>query len=174
MAEETAIEKVMTAFEEFKSTNDARLKEIEKKGAADPLVSEKLGRIETDLAKLEDINQKLTAAALEVKKEKEHVDELEAKLNRLSLVGSSDPEKRKAELKTKVNTWARAVFDSSVLGQTNIRADQQKALADVVAEYKAMGSRFIERCGRGRAELNLGQWCHWLYLAPLILMLLLL
>jgi len=135
---DSAIEKVMTAFEEFKSTNDARLKEIEKKGVSDPVTAEKLGRIEGDLAKLEDINQKLAAAAIEAKKEKEHVDELEQKLNRLSLSGSSDPAVRKLEMKAKANVWARAVFDASVRGQTNISAEQQKALADVVAEYKAM------------------------------------
>lgn len=138
MTEKTAIEQVMTAFEEFKSTNDARLKEIEKKGAADPVVSEKLGRIEADLAKLEDINQKLTAAALEVKKEKDHVDELEQKLNRLSLAGAANPEQRKIDLKAKVNLWARAVVNAHTIGVPNLPADQQKALADVVAEYKAL------------------------------------
>ncbi len=135
---DSAIDKVMTAFEEFKSTNDARLKEIEKKGVADTVTADKLGRIETDLAKLEDINQKLAAAVVEAKKEKEHVDELEQKLNRLSLGGPSDPATRKLEMKAKANVWARAVFDASVRGQTNIGAEQQKALADVVAEYKAL------------------------------------
>ncbi|MQX77496.1 phage major capsid protein [Sinorhizobium medicae] len=134
---DSAIEKVMTAFEEFKSTNDARLKEIEKKGAADPVTAEKLGRIETDLSKLEDINQKLTAAALEAKKERDHVDELEAKLNRLSLAAAND-NVRQDEVKSRSNTWARAVVGAITRGEMNISTDQQKALADVTAEYKAM------------------------------------
>lgn len=46
-----AIEKVNKAFEEFKSTNDAKLAEIEKKSASDPLLEEKLARIEADLQK---------------------------------------------------------------------------------------------------------------------------
>jgi len=42
---------IMTAFEDFKEVNDARLAEIEKRGAADPLLDEKLGRIEAALDK---------------------------------------------------------------------------------------------------------------------------
>ena len=52
---------LMTGFEEFKKTNDQRLAEIEKKGAADPLTIEKLNRIEADLARTEEVNQKLVA-----------------------------------------------------------------------------------------------------------------
>ncbi len=43
------IEKQGTAFEEFKKVNDTRLAEIEKKGAADPLLTEQLGKINTAL-----------------------------------------------------------------------------------------------------------------------------
>lgn len=50
-----AIEQVNRAFEEFKSTNDARLAEIEKKTVADPLIEEKLKRIEADLQKAQDV-----------------------------------------------------------------------------------------------------------------------
>lgn len=104
MTEKTAIEQVMTAFEEFKAANDATLAEIKAKGSADPVLTEKVDRIEAALAKHEDLNQKLTAAALEAKKEKEHVDELETKLNRLALAGAATPEARREELKSKVNT----------------------------------------------------------------------
>ena len=40
-----AIDTFAATLEEFKSTNDARLAEIEKKGEADPLVEEKLKNI---------------------------------------------------------------------------------------------------------------------------------
>ncbi|KAF0136978.1 MAG: HK97 family phage major capsid protein [Xanthobacteraceae bacterium] len=143
MIEKTAIEQVMTAFEEFKATNDAALAEIKKKGVADPVLTEKLAKVEDTLAKFEDANQKATAALLEARKaaeeEKKHVDELEEKLNRVLLNGSTDPEQRKAELKGKVNVWARAVVGAATLGVPNLTPDQQKALADVAAEYKAMG-----------------------------------
>lgn len=57
-----AVEQMATAFEEFKSVNDARIASLEEKGSVDPLIEEKLGRIEGDLQKFEDINQKLTQA----------------------------------------------------------------------------------------------------------------
>lgn len=50
-----AVEAVNRAFEEFKKANDARLAEIEKKGAADPLLDEKLARIEGDINKAQAI-----------------------------------------------------------------------------------------------------------------------
>jgi HK97 family phage major capsid protein len=142
MTEKTAVEQVMTAFEEFKATNDAALAEIKKNGVADPVLTEKLAKVEASLVKFEDANQKATAAALEAKdalaKEKGHIDELETKLNRLSLAGASDPAQRKEELKSKVNTWARAVVGAATVGIPNLTAEQQKALADVAAEYKAL------------------------------------
>lgn len=138
-----AIAEVMTAFEEFKAANDNRLKDIEKKGSADVVLVEKVERLETALAKHEDANQKTTAALLETKKalddEVKHVDDLEAQLNRLSLKGSSDPVQRAAELKTRVNDWARAVVGAHLVGVPNLSEAQQKALADVAAEYKALG-----------------------------------
>ncbi|WP_421579494.1 phage major capsid protein, partial [Shinella sp. M31] len=142
MTDKTAIEQVMTAFEEFKSTNDAAIAELKKKGVNDPLVTEKLTKIEATLASFEDANQKATAALLEAKKaadaEKAHVDDLEAKLNRLSLSAAND-NFRRDDVKSKANAWARAVHDASVFGLHSINAAQQKALADVTAEYKAMG-----------------------------------
>ena len=59
-----AVESIGKAFEEFKHTNDERLAEIEKKGASDPLVDEKLEKIEKSLDSLEDMNQRLTKAAV--------------------------------------------------------------------------------------------------------------
>jgi HK97 family phage major capsid protein len=45
----SAIEKIGAAFEEYKAANDARLAEIAKRGAADPLLDEKLSRIDAVL-----------------------------------------------------------------------------------------------------------------------------
>lgn len=142
MTEKTAVEQVMSAFEEFKASNDNRLKEIEKKGSADVLLTEKVDRINAAMDKFEDANKKATAELLETKKaldeEKKHVDDLEEKLNRLSLAGSADPAARAQELKSKVNLWARAVVGAHTIGVPNLSAEQQKALADVAAEYKAL------------------------------------
>ena len=65
-----AVKTVMTSFEEFKSANDERLKELEAKGASDPLLDEKLAKINAELDKFEGFSAKLekqekTAQALD-------------------------------------------------------------------------------------------------------------
>ena len=141
MTDKTAIEQVMTAFEEFKATNDSALAELKKKGVNDPVVTDKLGKIEATLASFEDANQKATAALLEAKKaaeeEKKHVDELEEKLNRLALSGGASADKD-AERKARHDMWARSVVFAHTQGMANLSADQQKLFKDVEAEYKAM------------------------------------
>ncbi|HXK43976.1 MAG TPA: phage major capsid protein [Anaerolineae bacterium] len=47
------------AFDVFKAENDARLKEIEKKGAADPLLSEKVDKINADIAQISALKKQL-------------------------------------------------------------------------------------------------------------------
>ncbi|UOK71705.1 phage major capsid protein [Ancylobacter polymorphus] len=142
MTEKSGIEQVMSAFEEFKKANDDRIKEIEKKGSADVVLTEKVDRINAAMDKFETDNQKRTAELLEAKKalddEKKHVDDLEAKLNRLSLAATANPEARKEELKGKVNEWARAVIGATTRGTMNLTAAEQKALKDVEDEYKAL------------------------------------
>ena len=54
----SAIEEQGKAFKEFKATNDQRLADLEKKGSTDPLVEDKLKKIEKSLDSLEDVNQK--------------------------------------------------------------------------------------------------------------------
>jgi len=46
----SAIEEQGKAFEEFKATNDQRIADLEKKGSTDPLVEEKLAKIEKSLS----------------------------------------------------------------------------------------------------------------------------
>ena len=65
-------EKQVTAFEEFKKANDAKIAEIEKKGHASAEALEKVARIEADIAK----------ASAELKAAQERADKLEARLNR--------------------------------------------------------------------------------------------
>ena len=47
------------AFDAFKAENDARLKEIEKKGAADPLLIEKVDKINADIAQISALKKQL-------------------------------------------------------------------------------------------------------------------
>jgi HK97 family phage major capsid protein len=58
-----AIKTVNVAFEEFKRANDARLAEIEKKGSADPLLEEKLKRIDADLDRAQKVADEAALAA---------------------------------------------------------------------------------------------------------------
>jgi HK97 family phage major capsid protein len=57
-----AIEKIGAAFEEYKSANDARLAEIAKRGAADPLLDEKLSRIDAVLDAQAEIKKRIEQA----------------------------------------------------------------------------------------------------------------
>ncbi len=50
-----AIEGINKAFDEFKTTNDARLKELEEKGSADALFTDKIAKIEADLQKAQEV-----------------------------------------------------------------------------------------------------------------------
>lgn len=55
------IEAIGRAFEQFKAENDARLKEIEKKGYADPILSEKVDRINAELSSMTQVKAQLEA-----------------------------------------------------------------------------------------------------------------
>ncbi len=134
-AVKSAVEPVMTAFEAFKATNDARLAEIEKKGTADPILEQKLSKIETVLAAHEGINQRLTIAEQQAKAAKDAADSVETTLARLpNGRKSADP----IEFKARVNDWARAVVYAHALGRDNLSQDQQKILAEVSQEAKAL------------------------------------
>jgi HK97 family phage major capsid protein len=132
------IEKQGKAWEEFKKTNDELIK-AKADGKAVGDLEAKLVKIEKDMVDGEKINQKLTAAELEVKaaklaadEAKTAVEELEAKFNRQGLGGKN------SEQKSDVNAWARAVIGAHTVGVPNLSADQQKALAAVEAQYKSM------------------------------------
>lgn len=140
------VRSIMSAFEEFKTTNDAKLAEIAAKGAADPLLVEKLGKIETALDAAEKANQKLTAEILTVRNEaKSSVDAIEVKLNRLGLGVTAKSglmylpaEERRAKILVKANEWARAVHVATTKGLANCSEAQIGVIEEVKAEYKAL------------------------------------
>jgi HK97 family phage major capsid protein len=78
----TAVDAMAGAFEEFKKTNDQRLAEIEQKGSVDPLVEEKLSKIEADLDRYESVNQKLTQQEKAAEGFAEQLGSIEAMLKR--------------------------------------------------------------------------------------------
>lgn len=117
------------AWEEFKSTNDARLAEIEKRGAADPLTEQKLDKI----------NAELTEIGREYKK---RLDEMEKKLNR---PGRGDGALPDAELKS---------FNTSLisLSQKNNRPNVAPFNAEQYGEYKAAFTSFLRKDQRALSE----------------------
>jgi HK97 family phage major capsid protein len=135
-AVEKAVEPVMTAFEAFKQTNDARLSEIEKKGAADPVTTEKLAKIETSLNQFEAVNQRLTLAEKQAKAIAETVDRVEVAMNRIP--AGQRFVKDEGEAKARFAAWGRAVVRAHAVGVVNLSADEQKVLADVQNEAKAL------------------------------------
>lgn len=137
-----ATETLLTGFEEFKKVNDQRLKEIEKKGVADPVTVEKLAKIEADMAKTEDVNQKLVTAANQQKAQQDRIDELKAELDkavlRMNRPGGGG-EDAKALQKKHWNNWVRGVVDGIISGGVgNLPDDQQKAIKAANDEWKAL------------------------------------
>jgi HK97 family phage major capsid protein len=85
-----AVESLNRGFEEFKKANNERLAEIEKKGVADPLLAEKMERIEADLQKAQKIADE---AVLAVKRQSRVV---------------TDEKGEKIDLDKKAQDWANA------------------------------------------------------------------
>jgi HK97 family phage major capsid protein len=140
-----AIKKIgdfMGAWEEFKATNDARLKEMEKRGTADVLFGEKLQGIEKTLASFEKLNNDVTLAAGRIqaiedaaKSINENMERIEAKLNRANLGtgGDLDPSvaKKRKEYKGAWLEYCRKSERSVSQGSLDI-------LNAYAAEYKAL------------------------------------
>lgn len=125
----------MSGWDEFKSTNDARLKEVEKKGAADVLFGEKLTRIEGMLSKHEDLNQRLTKAE-KISDEMKALDDRFAAVEtmlRRSGIRQTDP----GETKANHEAFLRAV-NVSFANPGALSPEQTKLINDVQAEYKAL------------------------------------
>lgn len=87
MADLNEVNSLASAFEEFKNTNDARLKQIEQKGSADVLTTEKLERINNELTALQAT-----------------VTDLGKKSNR---IGTGDASVQEEEYKSAFDKWAR-------------------------------------------------------------------
>lgn len=91
MADKDPVVEVMTAFNEFKKTNDANL---EKRSAAH---DEKLDKISAALDKFEPMNQQLVLVEKQNKAMQEQLDSIEKVANRAGLGGASDPQAKAAQ-----------------------------------------------------------------------------
>ena len=76
------IEEFGKTFEDFKSANDERLKQVESLGASDPITEDKVSKIEGKLDALEDVNQKFTKEMMDSKTLGERLDRIETEIKR--------------------------------------------------------------------------------------------
>jgi|TARA_B110000211_G_scaffold126767_1_gene145938 HK97 family phage major capsid protein len=76
------VSELVPAFEEFKKANDERLERVEKGLSDDALLNDKIGKIEADLDRLEDVNQRLSQEKAAQDSVNEKVASLETALAR--------------------------------------------------------------------------------------------
>jgi HK97 family phage major capsid protein len=123
----SAVETLGKTFETFKETNDKRIKEIESKGAVDPITEDKLTKIETDLNKFADMEQA----------QKKANDQSKAQLDRLETIVSR-PDFGKG---SPVESMQKKVFDKWLRqGKDSLAPDELKVLTvsnDNTAGYLA-------------------------------------
>jgi HK97 family phage major capsid protein len=77
----SAISDMNSAFEEFKTSYDQKLENVEK-GIADPLLDEKIVAIEAKMDSLEEVNQALTLQKNRQEQQEEHMERIETMLRR--------------------------------------------------------------------------------------------
>jgi HK97 family phage major capsid protein len=127
------------AFEEFKSANDARLAEIEKKGASDVLVEEKLKRIDDALNTLAETKEAVD------RKLPSRLDAMEAKMNRAMLGGDlKGDEKAVAELR---------VFNAEVKSRAASRGEHSPMDFDAKG-YQDYRNAFLTYLRKGERALD--------------------
>ncbi len=96
------IQALGNAFEQFKAANDARLKEIEKKGGADPVLIEKVEKINADLSAMSQVKAQLEALETAVAK------------GQFPGGGKTAVEIAKAEHKAAFDKWFRKGFEGDL------------------------------------------------------------
>lgn len=129
----TLIDTLGKGFEEFKTANDTRLKELEKKGSADVVTVEKLNRIDDALSIATE------AKELAERKLPSRLDAMEAKINR-SMFGGDVTETKKAEAELRV-------FNAETKARAAARgvSAPEPFNADAYAQYKSAFSSYIRK-----------------------------
>jgi len=97
------INAIGTAFEEFKTENDAKLKELEAKGTVDAVLTEKIEKINADITKMGEMKTQLEA-----------VDKAVAKMNAPAGGGNAVVDKAKAEHAAAFEKWFRKGGESAL------------------------------------------------------------
>ena len=106
-----------STFEAFKETYDEKLAQVKVKGEADPLLEDKLAKIEADLDRLENTNQKLVKQEKNAETFDDRLNEIETMMKRPN--SGLEPKDIDTQLKT-WNTFIRK--GESALGPDEIKA----------------------------------------------------
>ena len=126
----SAVETLGKTFESFKDANDERLKQIESKGASDPVTEEKLSKIDKELDKFADIEKSLKAQEVTAKSAQEQMAKLETIMSRPDF-GKGSP----------VESIQKKVYDKWIRkGKDGLSPDEVKVLTvsnDNTAGYLA-------------------------------------
>jgi len=120
-----AVDTINTAFTEFKAANDARLKEIESKGAADPVTESKLAKIEADL----DAAQKTADAAVLASKRQSRI--------------VTDAKGNEVDLDQKALAWADMIARKSGTRASNFGAKEMDGYKDQFMSYLRKGDQVM-------------------------------
>lgn len=129
-----AVDGVKTGFEAFKEANDQRIKEIEAKGAADPLLEEKLAKIEKDMdtkqAKLDQFELAIKRQNRTVVDEKGNEIDLDAKAAKWANMVARSRGTRVEDFGSKQLDEYKSAFDTFLRkGDEIIGANEKKALS---------------------------------------------
>ena len=120
-----AVDTINTAFTEFKAANDARLKEIESKGAADPVTESKLAKIEADL----DAAQKTADAAVLASKRQSRI--------------VTDAKGNEVDLDQKALAWADMIARKPGTRASNFGAKEMDGYKDQFMSYLRKGDQVM-------------------------------
>ena len=130
---------------EYRAAVDKEAEEIKALGEATAETKETLAKFEVSFKRLDDLNERLTAAEKRQEQAAEEAKEAEGKhqeqLDRIEIALKRAPRgngQDRAEYKRRVNHWCRAVVDAHIRGEPNLTQDQRKALEDTAAEWKAL------------------------------------
>jgi HK97 family phage major capsid protein len=129
-----AVEDVNKGFEEFKSANDMRLKEIESKGSADPLLDQKLEKInaaiEEKQARLDQFELSMKRQSRVIVDEKGNEIDMDAKAAQWANMVARARGTRVEEFGAKDLTAYKSAFNVFLRkGDEIIGADEKKALS---------------------------------------------
>ena len=120
-----AVDTINTAFTEFKAANDARLKEIETKGAADPVTEAKLAAIEKSL----DAAQKTADAAVLATKRQSRI--------------VTDEKGNEVDLDQKALAWADMIARKSGSRASNFGAKELDGYKNQFLSYLRKGEQVM-------------------------------